>query len=74
MKTYPSQKAIAIKLVYGPKWKLGDSPQRINLGSVLFPTNEGVEFADAMIRREFPEANATRLYNEHGHLFCSGSI
>ena len=71
---YPTQKAVAFKLVYGRKWKLGDSPERIKLGSLLYPINASIEQGDRLLRHAFPEANQSRHYDEHGHLFCSGTI
>lgn len=71
---YPTQKAVAFRLIYGPKWKLGDRPQCIKLGSLPFPIGEGIEFADALLRRAFPTATDSRLYDERGQWFCAGSL
>ncbi len=72
---WPTQKAVAYKILYDqkPRLKLGESPKRVKLGSVLFPIGEGIEFGEARAREAFPEANTCRLYNEHGHFFCSTS-
>lgn len=71
---YRTNKAIAYKLVYGRNWKLGHSPERIKLGSILYPIGDSIEQGDAAIRKAFPEANQSRHYDEYGHLFCSGTI
>lgn len=71
---YPTQKAIAMQLIYGKKWKIGDAPKRINLGSLLFPIDASIEDASDLVRRQFPDANCARLYDETGLLFCSGSL
>lgn len=74
MPIYHSQKAVAFKLVYGRKWKSGESPERIKLGSVLYPVMASIEHGDSLLRKAFPEANQSRHYDEHGVLFCSGSM
>lgn len=71
---YPTQKAVAFKLIYGRNWKIGNSPERIKLGSVLYPINASIEQGDRLLRRAFPEANQSRHYDEMGRLFCSGSM
>lgn len=71
---YPTQKAVAYRLIYRTGWKCGESPERIKLGSLPFPIGEGIEFADALLRRAFPTATDSRLYDERGQWFCSGSL
>lgn len=71
---YPSQKAVAFQVSYGRKWKAGDSPRKVKLGSLLFPIGEGIEDGEARLRKAFPQANASNLWDEFGNWFCAGSM
>lgn len=71
---YPTQLGIAYRLEYGRKWKCGESPAKTKLGKVAIRIGEGCEDGEAIIRREFPQANAFRMYDETGELFYCGSL
>ena len=71
---YPTQKAVAFRVNYSRNWKAGEQPVKVKLGSLLFPVGEHIEFADQLVRKQFPQANSARLYDETGALFCTGVI
>lgn len=69
---YPSQLVVAFKIVY--KGKPGDGHTRLKLGKLNYPIGETFEYAEDRVRREFPEANAVRHYDENGNWCCSSSL
>lgn len=74
MSAYSTQKAVAFRLTYGPKWRMGERPERVKCGNLLFGADDCLEDAEAALRRAFPKAKALRLYDCAGELYCLGSF
>jgi hypothetical protein len=71
---FPTLRAVAYRLVYGPKWKMGQSPEKIRIGAMLLPNCYFVDQCERAIRRKFKDANAFRIYGNDGDRFFSGSL
>lgn len=69
-----TQRGEAWKVTYGPKWKCGDHPAKVLLGELSFPVDVHIELMNHELRRAFPQATDSRLFNEHGHWICAGCL
>jgi hypothetical protein len=67
-------KAVAIKKVYSRNWRAGEAPTSTELGELFFEPSANVESVFLMISEKFREANAFRLFDERGELFCAGTL
>lgn len=54
--------------------KFGNHPKKTELGLVFFPASHSLEDAESAVRKAYPSANWTQIFDECGKIWASCSL